>query len=136
MLIHSLSCMETFPRLKYLTCNTLHHTVSNFLLSDLDSVCSKPMTCIFTHVMLMEKLLIMTTYSYAIQFAVSAIQNSQILLPQIDACMMSECNVTHYNNSCSGCCTVQYLNVTKLEVGFYYYTCYGIMAYISKAQPG
>ena len=33
----------------------------------------------------------------------------------------SECNIMHYNN-CSICCIVQYLNMTKLELSFYYET--------------
>jgi hypothetical protein len=40
MLIHTLTCMETFSRWKYLICNICCHTVSNLPLSDLDTAYS------------------------------------------------------------------------------------------------
>ena len=47
----------------------------------------------------MQKLLIMSIYTYVTQSSIRAVQNSQILLPQIDPCVISECNVMHYNES-------------------------------------
>ena len=36
----------------------------------------------------------------------------------------SECNIMHYNKTCSVCCIVQYLNVTKWELRFHYEMCF------------
>jgi len=75
MLIHALSYIETLSR----KCTHLQYALSyytNLPLSDLDTVYSKPTICIFKYVMLMQYLLIMTNDAYAIQSALSAIQNS------------------------------------------------------------
>jgi hypothetical protein len=50
--------------------------LSNFPLSDLGSVCSKHTMYIVTYVTFMQKLLIMTIYSHAIQTAFVALQKS------------------------------------------------------------
>jgi hypothetical protein len=108
-----------FPE-KVLICNILCCTISNLPLSDLDTVYSKPTICIFRYVTLMQYLLVMTNDAYAIQSARSAIQSSSTLLQQIEPCVISECNIMHYNKRCSVCCIVRYWNVTKSELMFRY----------------
>jgi hypothetical protein len=75
MLIHTLSCLETFCR-KVLICNIRWNTISNLPLSDLDTLYGKPMIHIFRYVMLVQYLLIMTNDAYVTQSTLSAIQNS------------------------------------------------------------
>ena len=71
----------------------------------------------YPHVILRWKLLSLAIYSYAIQSAVSSIQNSWTLLPQMDPFLISECNIMHYNKSCSVLCNVQYCMWHSQHIG-------------------
>jgi len=61
----------------------------HFLILTLFAVSAR-YTYIFTYVMLTQRLLIMTIYSYAMQSTFSAKQNSWTLLPKIDPCMIKD----------------------------------------------
>jgi hypothetical protein len=136
MLIYTLSCKETWK--KYFTFTILLHSVSYLPLSDLGTPCSKPMIYIFTYVTLTQKLLIIC-YTEFINTVItnwplydrwllagrslwkrqrSALYCNAIDEEEIDD---SDCNIMPYNNSCSICCTVHYLNVTKSELFFIKY---------------